>query len=101
MDSRRVQRFDAYVTYTATRTVDGADERAAIGCLLRSRPESTGVRLGVRVPRTFKDGQTVGTRHRAVRAAATCAQHIAIGSRAGRGLSVWWTLIFGARFMGR
>ena len=38
-DSRRVQRFDAYVTYTATRTVDGADERAAIGCLLRSRPE--------------------------------------------------------------
>ena len=31
MDSRRVQRFDAYVTYTATRTVDGADERAAIG----------------------------------------------------------------------
>ena len=30
MDSRRVQRFDAYVTYTATRTVDGADERAAI-----------------------------------------------------------------------
>ena len=35
----RVQRFDAYVTYTATRTVDGADERAAIGCLLRSRPE--------------------------------------------------------------
>ena len=32
MDSRRVQRFDAYVTYTATRTVDGADERAAIGC---------------------------------------------------------------------
>ena len=39
MDSRRVQRFDAYVTYTATRTVDGADERAAIGCLLRSRPE--------------------------------------------------------------
>ena len=30
-DSRRVQRFDAYVTYTATRTVDGADERAAIG----------------------------------------------------------------------
>ena len=39
MDSRRVQRSDAYVTYTATRTVDGADERAAIGCLLRSRPE--------------------------------------------------------------
>ena len=38
MDSRRVQQFDAYVTYTATRTVDGADERAAIGCLLRSRP---------------------------------------------------------------
>ena len=38
-DSRRVQRFDAYVTYTATRTVDGADERAAIGCLLRSRAE--------------------------------------------------------------
>ena len=30
-DSRRVQRFDAYVTYTATRTVDSADERAAIG----------------------------------------------------------------------
>ena len=29
MDSRRVQQFDAYVTYTATRTVDGADERAA------------------------------------------------------------------------
>ena len=26
-----VQRFNAYVTYTATRTVDGADERAAIG----------------------------------------------------------------------
>ena len=39
MDSRRMQRFDAYVTYTATRTVDGADERAAIGCLLRSGPE--------------------------------------------------------------
>ena len=33
-DSRRVQWFDAYVTYTATRTVDGADERAAIGANL-------------------------------------------------------------------
>ena len=47
------------------------------------------------------DGQTVGTRQRAARAAATCAQHIAVGSRAGHGMSVGWTLIFGARFMGR
>ena len=43
MDSRRVQQFDAYVTYTATRTVDGADERAAIGWLLRSRPERVNI----------------------------------------------------------
>ena len=52
-------------------------------------------------PRTFVVGQTDATRHRAARAAATCAQHIAVGSRAGHGMSVGWTLIFGARFMGR
>ena len=53
MDSRRVQRFDAYVTYTATRTVDGADERAAIGCLLRSRPERVKRDVIVAITYTF------------------------------------------------
>ena len=52
MDSRRVQQFDAYVTYTATRTVDGADERAAIGCLLRSRPERVLMSVSQSVPET-------------------------------------------------
>ena len=55
MDSRRVQQFDAYVTYTATRTVDGADERAAIGCLLRSRPER--VKKIANVPETWTESR--------------------------------------------